>query len=215
MTDYLSKSYLLDGAPVIDVKTPKYGTVKFKLWTASRGTAYFEEFALRGVEYEGYVAFRSEPRAKDPENCPLRKKDGHDVWKCEKTHFDAVSDDYQNSSLGRKDPWTKDGKYQSNPTPAAREEIVNFVKTEAAKIFEDAALVRRAHELEIARMIDAQRAEIDALQEQIVTKTGRLNERIAQYERGAPFCGIPAQNGRSENCTLPIGHKERCDYGRR
>ena len=178
--------YMLDGTPWVDVPSDKFGNVRFRLWSATRRTAYFFPFTLRGVEYKGEVAFKDEKRPHSNERITI---------------------DYNYSYFRRTN--------YEEPTQATRGAVYAFVQSEAAKLFDDAALMKIAHVAEVDRMVAALEGELTAVREKETGIVERLTERRAQAKLGTPFCLHPATKYGTEVCSLPLGHKGAHDGERK
>lgn len=210
MTDHKMEN----GHPVVTVESKKFGTVKFGLWSATRGTATFEGFSLRGVEYKGYYAFKDQgERYNSPNNCKRGMMGGAHLdgsKACDKAHVDRVGIEYQNSYFRR----AANGM-DNQPTEATRREVYAFVEAEAAKLFDDAALVKLAHVAEIDRMVERETGKLNEIREKANAAQARLTERRMQAKTGAPFCEHKWREYDTDACTLPKGHKEAHEYGKR
>jgi hypothetical protein len=204
----MTDSKIRAAAPQVDVDS-KYGKVTFTLWTANSGSANFEPFKLRGVEYSGTVWFKDQAdKWRAPTNCRLRRSEGHDTWKCDSTHFDRIEINHSNT-------WFRRTENLEHPTDAARREVIAFVEAEAAKLFDDAKLVQTAHVAQIERMVKEQQSEIDALALTLDKKSALLTERMKQAKLGTPFCVAESRNGYSEICVLPEKHAGEHEWGKR
>lgn len=178
--------YKLDGLPYVNVQHDKFGKVAFALWSTTRGTAYFSTFKLRGVEYGGTVAFKDEKRP----------------------HSDArITIDFSNSYFRR--------EHFEEPTEATRRLVYAFVEEEAAKLFDDAELMKIAHLADVERMIARGEEALKEVREKEARIVERLTERRAQAKLGTPFCLRQATKYGPEVCSRPLGHKGEHDGERK
>lgn len=182
---------LHNGAPAVLVTGSKYGPVRFTFWSKTQGTANFEPFTLRGVTYEGHIAFK---RTQNPHATRPVEWDHNNTWFQRVNHTGFI-------------------RY-GDITPAARQDVWAFIAEIITKLFEDEELMRRTHSAEIARLVEAETAEYESIMRSAEVAKARVKERIAQHDAGAPFCEKDARNGYGKRCGRAAKHPGACDYTR-